>query len=152
MKVVVNKDISVKTFVMITILAVIIGTAMIYIATKGFISVNILNKCKKEFAEIYLSEIDYREYYRNDMSSPQRKVKYKYIVDNQQYEGEDILWWRVFASDINVQEGDKIEIFYNINNPSKSEIYHVSYILIIVGILGFIILPILFLKQRIKES
>ena len=86
------------------------------------------------------------------MSSPQRKVKYKYIVDNQQYEGEDILWWRVFASDINVQEGDKIEIFYNINNPSKSEIYHVSYILIIVGILGFIILPILFLKQRIKES
>ena len=42
MKIIVNKDISVKVFVIITILAVIIGAVMIYIATKGFIILPIL--------------------------------------------------------------------------------------------------------------
>ena len=46
--VIVNKNISIKAFVIITIFAVLIGLAMIYTATKGFINVNILKNYLKK--------------------------------------------------------------------------------------------------------
>lgn len=152
MDVIVNRNISIKAFVIITIFAILIGLAMIYIATKGFININILKNYKKEIAKINYSMIVDTAHSGSEHSTYQRKVKYIYFVDNQQYEGQDILWWRfLFNSDRNVQVGDEIEIFYNINNPSQSEIYHISYVLIVVGIC-FIVVPILVLRQRIKEN
>ncbi len=58
MNIIVNKNISKKAFVIITFGAILIGIVMIYLATKGFINVNILKNYKKEIAEIYYSEID----------------------------------------------------------------------------------------------
>lgn len=126
---------------------------MIYIATKGFINVNIIKNYKKETAEITYSEIiDTSEYRGDENSSWQRQIRYIYFVDGKQFEGEDIIWWRFFlGSDINMQIGDKIDIYYNIDDPSQSEVYHISYVLIFLGIC-IIILTSLILKQRIKEK
>lgn len=78
-------------------------------------------------AEINYSMIVDTDYRSSEHFTHSRKVKYIYFVNNQQYEGQDILWWRfLFNSDRNVQVGDEIEMFYNINNPSQSEIYHIS--------------------------
>lgn len=152
MNIIVNKDISIKAFVMITIFAILIGIMCIYIATKGFINVNILKTYKKEIAEIDYSIRVNVNHQSTENDSYQRKVKYIYNVDNEQYKGEDILWWRaIFDSEKNVSRGDKITVFYNINNPAESEVYHISYVLIVVGI-SFIIFSILSLKQRIKEN
>jgi len=148
MNVEVNKNISIKTFIIITIFAVLIGFIMIYIATKGFINVNILKNCKKDVAEINYSEIVNTG---GENDTYRRKVKYIYFIDNKQYEEEDILWWILFNSDKNVRIGDKIDIYYNVNEPSQSKIYHISYMLIIIGIC-FIIVPLLVLRQRIKEN
>ena len=87
MNIVVNEDISIKTFVIITIFAIIKGLAMIYTSIKGFINVNILKNCKKELAEINYSEIvDTNENY-SENNTHKREIKYTYFVDNQQYEG-----------------------------------------------------------------
>ncbi len=83
------------------------------------------------------------------MSSTVRVIKYNYFADNKRYIGQDKLWYK--RTDKNVNVGDKIEIYYNINNPSKSEVYHISYILILVAIC-FIVFPLLLLKQKIKED
>lgn len=125
---------------------------MIYIAIKGYINVNILKNYKKDFAEINESIIVDTSERSSENSSWKRQIKYSYFVDGRQYEGKDIVWWRfLFNSDKNLQIGDKIDIYYNINNPSQSEIYHISYVLILVGIC-FIVVPLLSLKQRIKED
>ena len=125
---------------------------MIYIAIKGYINVNILKNYKKDFAEINESIIVDTSERGSENSSWKRQIKYSYFVDGRQYEGKDIVWWRfLFNSDKNLQIGDKIDIYYNINNPSQSEIYHISYVLILVGIC-FIVVPLLLLKQRIKED
>ena len=152
MNIIVNKNISIKAFVIITFVAILLGLVLIYIATKGIINVNILKNCKKELAEINDSRIVDISERDNENSSWQRQVKYRYFVDGKQYEGKEIIWWRfLFNSDKNLQIGDKIEIYYNINNPSQSEIYHISYVLILLGIC-FIVVPLLALKQRIKEG
>ena len=132
MNIIVNKNISKKAFAIIAFGGILIGIVMIYIATKSFINVNILKNYKKEIAEIYYSVI-----------------KYNYFVDNKQYFGQNNLWYK--SSDKNVNVGDKIEIYYDINNPSKSEPYHISYILILLAIC-FIVFSLLLLKQRIKED
>ncbi len=149
MNIIVNKNISKKAFVIITFGAILIGIVMIYIATKGFINVNILKNYKKEIAEIYYSEIDDTDSMGQKMSSTVRVIKYNYFVDNKQYIGQDKLWYK--RTDKNVNIGDKIEIYYNINNPSKSEAYHISYISILLAIC-FIVFPLLLLKQKIKED
>lgn len=125
---------------------------MIYIAIKGFINVNILKNYKKDFAEINESIIVDTSERSSENSSWKRQIKYSYFVDGRQYEGKDIIWWRfLFDSDKNLQIGDKIDIYYSINNPSQSKIYHISYALILVGIC-FIVIPLLLLNQRIKED
>ena len=50
MNIIVNKNISKKAFVIITFGAILIGIVMIYLATKGFINVNILKNYKKEIS------------------------------------------------------------------------------------------------------
>ncbi len=150
MNIIVNKNISKKAFAIIAFGGILIGIVMIYIATKGFINVNILKNYKKEIAEIYYSEIeDIDNMGEKRDSSPIRVIKYNYFVDNKQYIGQDRLWYK--TSDKNVKVGDKIEIYYDINNPSKSKTYHISYILILLAIC-FIVFSLLLLKQRIKED
>ena len=125
---------------------------VIYIATKGYINVNILKNYKKGSAEITESIIVNTSKRMSEKSSWKRQIKYIYFVDGKQYEGKDIIWWRfLFNSDKNLKIGDKIDIYYSINNPSQSEIYHISYVLILVGIC-FIVVSLLVLKQRIKEN
>lgn len=151
MNVIVNKDIPIKTFVIITIFAIIMGIVLLYAATKGFLNVNILKKCNKIEAEITYSSKDNVSKQIGE-TNYQRKVGYVFTVNNKKYTGQDILWWRLLAnSDRNVRVGDKITVFYNINNPVENEVYHISYVLIIIGIV-FIFLPISLLKQRIKEK
>ena len=150
MNIIVNKNISKKAFAIIAFGGILIGIVMIYIATKSFINVNILKNYKKEIAEIYYSEIEYIDNMgeRGD-ATPVIVIKYNYFVDNKQYFGQNNLWYK--SSDKNVNVGDKIEIYYDINNPSKSEPYHISYILILLAIC-FIVFSLLLLKQRIKED
>lgn len=150
--IIVNKNIPIKVFVIITIFTVLMGVLLIYFGTKGFINVNILKSYKREVAEINYSMIININHMDSENDSYKRKIKYVYFVDDKQYEGEEILWWRfIFKSDKNVKVGDKISIFYNVNNPSQSEVYHISYMLIIVG-LCFIVVSLLLLRQRIKEK
>ena len=151
MNIIVNKDISIKAFVIISIFAIILGISNLDIAIKGYLNVNILKKDNKVEAKItYSSKANVSK--KIGETNYQRKVEYIYTINNKEYKGQDILWWRVFAgSDRNIQVGDKITVFYNINNPTESEVYHISYVLIVVGIC-FIVVPILALKQRIKEK
>lgn len=152
MNIIVNKDISVKKYMIITIFAILMGILLIYVATKGFINVNILKSCNKEIAEITYSARVNTNHNSSEKDRYERKIEYSYKVDNKQYEGEDILWWRfIFDIDKNVSKGDKIDIYYNISNPSQSEVYHISYVLFIVGI-SFMVVPTLSLKQRIREE
>ena len=151
MKMIVNKDISVKKFALITILAVFIGISLIYIATEGFIKVNILKTCKKEEAKIYSSEIVETVNTTEDQVKNMREISYTYDINNNKYEGTGKLWWKLFNSDKNFKVGDEIKIFYEINNPEKSKIYHISYGMMILGII-IIVLSVLMLKRRIEEE
>ena len=148
MNIIVNKNISKKNYIIITLFAILLGIFLIYVATEGFIKVNILKNCKKEIAQI--TQINY-DYELNDNKNMEvtKVIKYNYFVDNKEYTGKSSLWYKIFDKNVNV--GDKIEIYYNINNPSKSKTYHISYVTILVGIC-FIVVPSLLLKQRIKEE
>ncbi len=152
MNIIVNKNISKRAFAIMTLGGILIGIFLIYTATEGFIKVNILKNCKKEIAEINDSRIVEANERSSERSSWRRQIKYNYSVDGIQHNGKDMIWWGLlFNSDKNLQIGDKIDIYYNINNPSQSKIYHISYVTILVGIC-FIVVPSLLLKQRIKEE
>ena len=151
MNIIINKNISIKTYIIITIFAILIGLALIFVAIKGFLNVNIFKTHKKEIGEISYSSIVNTKKNSSEEESHQRMVQYTYYVDNKEYKGEGLLWWRIFNSDKNMKKGDKIDIHYNINNPSQSEIYHISYGLILIGIC-IIVISSLSLKQRLKEE
>lgn len=151
MKIIVNKNISKKNFMIITIFAVLLGTTIICFGVKGFIKVNILKSHKRENAKItYSTYLDTSRY--DEMHSTYKiKVRYVYFVDNKQYEKEEILWWTFTKSTKNAKVGDEIEIIYNANNPSQSEVYHISYVFIIIGICC-IVISLILLRHRMKEE
>ena len=78
-----------------------------------------------------------------------RYVNYTYLVNGVEYRNIDQLWWKF--TDNNLKENDKITVYYNINNPKDSKVYHISYLLIIFAIL-FLIFPPLFFKERLKYN
>ena len=148
MKIIVNENISIKVFVILTIFVITLSIAILYSATKGFIEVNILKRCNKVEAQITYSTAEKTEVLSE--TSYQREIEYIYNVNDKEYKGKDILWWRIFVDfDYNIKVGDKIIVFYNIDNPTISEVYYVSYVLIIIS-LCCIVISILALKQRIK--
>lgn len=150
MEIIVNKDISIKQFILISVLVIIAGIGALYVSLEGFIKVNILKNYKVEFAKIYYSEIvnTSRE---DDNSTYRRVVRYNFSVDGKNYSGEDTLWWKFFSSDINAKVGDDIKIIYNINNPEENKVYHISYLFIIFGI-GINVFMFMALKKRIQDN
>ena len=150
MEVIVNKNISVKQFALIAIFAIIFGLGALYVGLEGFIKVNILKSYKMESAKIYYSEI--ANINREDENQSYRRViKYNFNVDGKDYSGEDILWWKILRSDINVKVGDDVKIIYNINNPEENEVYHISYLFIVLGI-GINAFMFVALKKRIQDD
>ena len=143
MNVIVNTEIPKKVYIVITIFSIILGLFFLYFATNCFIKVYILKTCNYTEATVISSSMEKsdrdQEYYRS--------VDYTYSVDGVKYSNRDKLWWK--WTDINLKENDKIGIYYDINNPAESKVYHISYLIIILTILLLIFMPLL-LKERLK--
>ncbi len=143
MNIKINTNISKKNYLIITILAIILSLALLYIATVDFFKVSFTKKYVPIKATIVSSGL---QVYGNDQTT-NRYVKYQYNVNGKEYVNINTLWWKF--TDNNLKENSQINIYYNINDPKESKVYHISYMLIIFSIL-LLIFPIIFLKARLK--
>lgn len=145
MNIMVNTKISKKAFIIITVFAVILGLCLLYFATDCFIKVFVLKSWNCTEATVIFSNVGS---FGVDQTT-YRYVNYTYLVNGVEYRNIDQLWWKF--TDNNLKENDKITVYYNINNPKDSKVYHISYLLIIFAIL-FLIFPPLFLNERLKYN
>ncbi len=145
MNIMVNTKISKKTFIIITVFAVIIGLFLLYFSTECFIKVFVLKSWNCTEAIVVSSGVGF---FGEDFTT-YRYVNYKYLVNGVEYNNIDKLNWKF--TDNNLNENDKITVYYNINNPKESGVYHISYSVIIFAILC-LIFPPLFLKERLKYN
>lgn len=146
MKINVNENMSIKSFILVTILMLIVGLILLYIGTKNIIEVNILKISKIETAEITFSER--RTPWDGDHNNASLWIKYTYNINGIQYEDKNNIWWKKF-SEKRYTKGEKIKIYYRVKNPQKSNVYHTSYFLIVLAILFLVSSP-LFLIKKIK--
>jgi len=124
---------------------------LLFVALRGFIETNILKISEKTSAEIFYSRRENTSRSNADANF-KRVIKYYYEVNDVVYNSKSILWWRISAnSSKGVEVGENIDVYYRIDAPNTVEVYHTSYLLIIVG-LAFIVVPVLSLKQRLKEN
>lgn len=145
MNIMVNTEISKKTFIMMTVFAIILGLFLLYFSTECFIKVFVLKNWNCTEATVVFSGVETL----GEDQTIDRYVNYKYLVNGVEYSNIDKLWWKF--TDNNLKENDKITVYYNINNPKESRVYHISYLLIIFAIL-FLIFPLLFLKEKLKYN
>ena len=61
------------------------------------------------------------------------KIEYKYTIDGKVYDGEDYIPWK--HSTFNNNVGDKVKIYFSKDNYEESRVYHISYLLIVLGII-----------------
>ena len=142
MNIKINTNISKVSYIIFVSLAIILGFFLLYIALASFLNVYVLKNANLTEAKIISTNI------YSDNESTYRDVTYQYYVDRTEYTNTDNLWWKLTNN--NLKENSSINIYYNINNPQKSKVYHISYVLIIFS-LALLIFPIIFLKIRLKN-
>lgn len=148
MKITINKNLSVKTFVGIAAFGIIVALIILYSSTNSFIKVHILNTCEQTKGTVISSYMGHNSSGSNHRSSGVFAT-YTYTANDITYEQKDRLWWRL--STIGLHENAEIDVYYNIKNPEKSHVYHISYSGIVFSIL-FAALPIYLLKKRIEAD
>ena len=142
MNIKINTNISKVSYIIFVSLAIILGFFLLYIALASFLNVYVLKNANLTEAKIISTNI------YSDNESTYRDVTYQYYVDGTEYTNTDNLWWKLTNN--NLKENSSINIYYNINNPQKSKVYHISYMLIIFS-LALLIFPIIFLKIRLNN-
>ena len=142
MNIKINTNISKVSYITFVSLAIVLGFFLLYIALASFLNVYVLKNANLTEAKIISANI------YSDNESTYRDVTYQYYVDGTEYTNTDNLWWKLTNN--NLKENSSINIYYNINNPKKSKVYHISYMLIIFS-LALLIFPIIFLKIRLNN-
>ena len=149
MKVIVNKNIPIPIFAFFTIFGIIIGLILLWISLQGFIEVHLLKISDVTTAKIVFSNRQSSSEDIHDHNNNHLSVVYSYEVDSKFYEIEDSIWWK-FYSNKGYYKDNEIQIYYRKDNPFKSHVYHISYLLLSVAIILLFFLPVSLVK-RIKK-
>lgn len=141
MKITVNSNIPTKFFKRIAAVFILLGLIVIYSSLSCFIKVHIFNTWEKTEGTVVSSFAGSRQGHGSTIL-----VNYTYAVDGRQYSSTNQTAWRTLS----YRENSKIDIYYKIDNPDKSDVYHISFAAILFVIPIFIVFPIYLLKQRLK--
>lgn len=145
MKVIVNKNISKPKYVLIFVFAFILGLLILYVGIEGLIKTDILNSWEKAEATVISSHIKHS----SNSGNGTLYVDYTYNVKEKEYSGHEQLWWKRNSFDL--RANDKIDIYYKIESPEKSKVYHISFFMILLSVPFFILTPLM-LKERLKTD
>lgn len=151
MKIIVNNNISKKSWIVLTIFGEILGLLLIYVGLRNYLNVNFLKDWTKVVGEVLEVEIkEYKDAMNKDMLTYSTYVRYIYNVNGQDYTNEERRNWQLFNIST-IKKGDSIDICYKSDEPQESGIYEINFIPIIFGIITIITLP-LCLKKRMKSD
>lgn len=143
----VNNNLSKNQRIGILILGIVIIISLFWIALNGVIKVNILKT--SDTAEATIKNSSIIESKSNDEEANfNRMIVYSYEVNNKTYIGEDTLWWNIFNTDNGYKVNDKVTILYDIDNPDNSQVWHISYVFIIIAIALIWIITISIKKMK----
>jgi hypothetical protein len=142
MKITINSTISKGKITLICIFGIILSIMVFYISIRPIIDVKIA-KTSIETEAIIISNT-----YLNATAGTQQKyaVKFDYTVNKGILTGTDAPYWKMRKYKI----GEKIDVYYNKNNPANVQIYHISYALLGISILTLIII-ILIINKNLKR-
>jgi hypothetical protein len=143
MNVIINKSISKNKMTLICILGIIVSLVVAYTAIKPYVDTSILKIATK--TEATITENTYIE------GSPDKQttyaVKIDYVANGKKFKRTATTFGKIIKYNI----GDKVDVYYQNSNPSKVEIYHISYLA-----LGFSMLllagMILIMNKNFKRS